>query len=491
MVATASTSQVPTGDLRQLIEELDRTADAELEAVARLAAGLLGMPIASVNAVHGDQMHQLATVGSTAERGPRADSVCVRVGRLTEGLFSSADLSADPRFADSPWVDGRQAAFRGYASAPLTVRGVHVGALCVLDVVPRCFSATGEAGLRDLARLASAILERRDQTRIAARLASDTEQTRQELESTVAELAAAHTELSRTEAFAQGLLEVLPVGVVAVDASGRRVLVNEVTRNWHQAVDGRPVTPESSPTPLFFHPDGVTPLPTGELPLIRSSNGSGIAHTEAVLQHEGRPPRRLSITSSPIHSANGELLGAVAAMTDVTLRWELEDQLRTAALHDGLTGLPNRALIVDRLDHALRTGHRSGEHVAVMFCDLDGFKAVNDTRGHAAGDEVLVEVARRLVRGLRPGDTIGRLGGDEFVLLCPGAATPEATAAIATRVEHSLRAPVVLSSGVRVQVGVSVGVAVSRDGDRPEDVMTRADAGMYAVKEQHHRGPRG
>ena len=484
---TAPTSQVATAELRQLIEDLDRGTDDDLQAVARLAATLLGTPTASVNALDGPLMHQLATVGFPLDKVAREDTICVRVRRRTAGSFSCPDLAADAGFADSPWVDGRQAAFRGYASAPLTVRGVAVGALCVVDVVPRSFRAAERTHLDDLALLAGAMLERREQARTAARLAADVEQARQELEWTVGELATAHAELSRADAFAQGLLEVLPVGVVAVDAQGERVLVNEVTRNWHETADGRTTTVQTSPTPMFFRPDGVTPIPPAELPLIRSLRGSGVAHTEAVLQHRGQEPRRLSITSAPIHSATGELLGSVAAMTDVTHQRELEDRLRAAALHDGLTGLPNRALIVDRLEHALRAGQRTGEHVAVLFCDLDGFKAVNDTQGHAAGDEVLVEVARRLVRGLRPGDTVGRLGGDEFVLLCPGAASPEATGAIATRVEHSLRAPVVLSSGVRVRVGVSVGVAVSGAEDRPEDLMTRADAGMYAVKEQHHR----
>ena len=490
MTTTAPPTQLPTVELLQLIEDLDRTSDAELQAVARLAASVLGAPFASVNAVQGTRTHQLAAAGAPVGP-PRADTVCARVRRMTDGAYTCTDLSAEPAFADLPWINGEVARLRGYASTPLVVGGAVVGALCVLDVVPRAFTAEQCTALDDLALLAGAALERRAQARTAARLASDVEQARQELEWTVGALASAHAELRTAQAFTDGLLEVLPVGVVAVDADGRRVLVNGVTRSWHDAADGGTATVASAPTGTFLHPDGVTPMAREELPLVRSLTGSGIASSEAVLVHPGRPQRWLSITSSPIHAADGTLLGSVAAMTDVTHQRELEDRLRAAALHDPLTGLPNRALLVDRLEHALRAGRRSGEPVTVLFCDLDGFKAVNDTHGHAAGDQVLAEVARRLSAAVRPGDTVARLGGDEFVLLCPGAQTAEAAAAIATRVEHALREPVRLAGGATARVGVSVGVAVSGVAvpgadERPEDLLTRADEGMYAVKQRHH-----
>jgi diguanylate cyclase (GGDEF)-like protein len=460
VTTTTAPPQPPTaGLLRQLIEDLARSHDDELAAVARLAAALLGTPVASVNAVDGDWMRQLATVGFPSAPAGRVDTPCVRVLRATGGEpFASADLAADPELADSPWVDGRAASFRGYASAPLLVEGAVVGALCVVDLVPHPFDAADLANLADLALLAGAVLERR----------------------------AAHAELSRAQAYTDGLLEVLPVGVVAVDADGRRVLVNGVTRRWHDESDSGTSTVATAPTGTFLRPDGVTPMPREELPLLQSLRGSGIAHSQAVLVHPGRPPRRLSITSSPIHGADGALLGSVAAMTDVTHQCELEERLRTAALHDALTGLPNRSLLMDRLDHALRASTRDGTPVAVLFCDLDGFKAVNDTFGHQAGDAVLVESARRLAGVVRPGDTVARLGGDEFVLLCPGAGTAAAVSAITTRIEHALRAPVVLAGGQEVGVGVSVGSALSVAGDGPGELLDRADEVMYAVKQEHH-----
>jgi diguanylate cyclase (GGDEF)-like protein len=161
-------------------------------------------------------------------------------------------------------------------------------------------------------------------------------------------------------------------------------------------------------------------------------------------------------------------------------RWQLEAQLRHRSLHDPLTELPNRALTLDRLTAALGRAVRTGGQVGVLFLDLDGFKTVNDRLGHAAGDELLVGIARRLRLGIRPGDTVGRLAGDEFVVLCDGISREQADR-LAERLDVALRRPFPTELG-EVQVGASIGVTIAASGQDPEEVLREADAAMYRVK---------
>ncbi|GAB2693569.1 hypothetical protein GCM10027194_29760 [Thalassiella azotivora] len=165
---------------------------------------------------------------------------------------------------------------------------------------------------------------------------------------------------------------------------------------------------------------------------------------------------------------------------DVTARRAAEEVLTHRALHDALTGVANRTLLQDRLEQALAAAGRSGDRVGVLFLDLDGFKEVNDTAGHAAGDELLRQVASRLSDAVRPGDTVARLGGDEFVVLYPVVAADE-LAAIAERVRAVVREPYVLPDGAHV-VSASVGAASAPGTATPGDVLRAADAAMYEAK---------
>ncbi|WP_125098176.1 diguanylate cyclase domain-containing protein [Leucobacter chromiireducens] len=181
-----------------------------------------------------------------------------------------------------------------------------------------------------------------------------------------------------------------------------------------------------------------------------------------------------------------DTLQSVAAQAERVLEHlQLQAQLRHRALHDGLTGLPNRVLFAERLEQLLATAARTGEACAVLFIDLDGFKAINDGAGHAAGDEVLRAVAARLRASCRAGDTVSRLGGDEFVVAVSGA-TNAAVTALAERIRTAVRMPldtVVRGAALSSSVGVarweptSTGRAPTVDG-----LMHAADAAMYAAK---------
>jgi diguanylate cyclase (GGDEF)-like protein len=166
------------------------------------------------------------------------------------------------------------------------------------------------------------------------------------------------------------------------------------------------------------------------------------------------------------------------------------DLSRDKALHDALTGLPNRVLLMERLDHAVLRGRRSNKLAAVLFTDLDQFKLVNDMHGHFVGDELLMAVAGRLTSVLRPGDTLARMSGDEFVILCEDLDKPVEIDAIAARVVAAIATPFDLS-GIKVEITASVGIAYSGRGDHlSSQLLVDADAAMYQAKRNggaHHR----
>ena len=175
----------------------------------------------------------------------------------------------------------------------------------------------------------------------------------------------------------------------------------------------------------------------------------------------------------------GTQLGRVAE------RMRARDQIAHQALHDPLTGLPNRALLLDRLRSALARSSRSPSLTGVLFIDLDRFKVVNDSLGHAEGDRLLVEAAQRLDRALRPGDTVARLGGDEFVVLCEELEQESEALRLAERLHRELLMPFTLVGEERHLITASIGVALARVGEAdPEALLQNSDAAMYRAKNQ-------
>lgn len=158
------------------------------------------------------------------------------------------------------------------------------------------------------------------------------------------------------------------------------------------------------------------------------------------------------------------------------------EKLAQRAIHDPLTGAANRVLASDRLYVALERARRDGSKVAVLFLDLDGFKALNDRHGHDAGDKVLIELARRLERGVRPGDTVARLGGEEFVVVCDRVVGALQAIGIADRVADAVAAAFVVE-GKDYCLSARIGLPFSQAGSTPASMLEQADAAMYQAKD--------
>jgi diguanylate cyclase (GGDEF)-like protein/PAS domain S-box-containing protein len=213
---------------------------------------------------------------------------------------------------------------------------------------------------------------------------------------------------------------------------------------------------------------------------------SGQFNVEARIVRDNGQIRVVAASAHVKRDAEGQPRYMVGVCQDVTDRKAAEDALTHAAAHDGLTGLPNRTIVLDRLSVALARRDRVPGQTAVFFVDIDRFKRLNDKFGHAAGDQVLVEVARRLEAGVRPGDTVARFGGDEFVMVCENL-NAEGIAAMAPRL-MSMVAHAISVDGEKVTPTASIGIAVSdadgRAGETASSLVSNADAAMYKAKKR-------
>jgi diguanylate cyclase (GGDEF)-like protein/PAS domain S-box-containing protein len=210
---------------------------------------------------------------------------------------------------------------------------------------------------------------------------------------------------------------------------------------------------------------GTTTSATHEVRLIRSDGAMvWVQHAIGLLRDE-----------------NGVPQSYVSQFVNVTEAREAREALHFMATHDPLTQMLNRRELLARMSKVLAHAPRGGSHLAVLFADLDGLKAVNDTFGHAAGDEIIVEVARRLSGLVRGDDLAARIGGDEFVIVLPTVSGPDGARAVARKIQEAIAEPL-LVDGYPTSVGVSIGIALADAGDDPQTVLRHADSALYLAK---------
>jgi diguanylate cyclase (GGDEF)-like protein/PAS domain S-box-containing protein len=201
----------------------------------------------------------------------------------------------------------------------------------------------------------------------------------------------------------------------------------------------------------------------------------------------GHPDMWMQTTKMALRDSTGAIVGTFGISRDLTAQIEAENALAHQALHDGLTGLPNRALILDRIDQMLARTRRNHGQCAAMFLDLDNFKDINDTLGHHAGDELLIAVADRLSNALRPSDTVGRLGGDEFVVLVDGESMDAGPEMVADRILDVLQTPFeIATSPIPLFVSASIGIAEGA-GQTADQLLREADIALYQAKDAGKR----
>jgi diguanylate cyclase (GGDEF)-like protein/PAS domain S-box-containing protein len=433
------------------LAEYDLKADdseLRLDAIVQLASRLFDVPIALVSIVERERQFFSARTGLDVCETGRDVAFCAHALELDD-ILVVADAKLDPRFAHNPFVLGPPF-IRFYAGMPLVTPGGHVlGTLCILDHRPRHGLSTQDR--EHLKALASLVLDKLEVRRLA--VAHRAGQTRFE-------------QIAATS----------PDGIICADHEGRITFWNsacerlfgfEATHAVGSSIDL--IVP---PRMRGSHGAGLQRVVAGGAPrLVGSTVGLDARH------QDGREfPIELSLSA---WKEDGQAsFGAI--IRDMTTRRADEERLFQLAHIDSLSGLPNRGVLLGRVAECLDRQ----EPFALMMLDLDGFKDVNDTLGHRAGDQVVKEVAARLLSCARPIDTVARLGGDEFAILMPGET-------ILSRIEHGAQCMLKAIASPQAidahptHVTASIGIAVHPgDGADVGDLLSAADLAMYEAKAQ-------
>ncbi|MBB4090910.1 sensor domain-containing diguanylate cyclase [Salinibacter ruber] len=460
-------------------------SEKEFDQVTDAAQTALGTQYSAVNLIYEDRQWSKATCGINLDEAPREDSFCARAMASGDTLVVE-DLATDERFADNPFVT-EPPNLRFYAGVPLTVEESDLGTLCVFDDEPRSFTQADRKLLEDLAGLASELLEARLQTYRVQYLNAALEQVDEpvsiiegdpgdldEMEVTWVNLAYAMSapdghgnpvgkapwlfakleEVSELEDVSDNAPE------VGLDADPK-AKSSERARIRSALQEKRPIRGETSRKRLIGSGANV------ERPADADEESS-----------EGEP-YVVSWLLAPIRNEDGQVTHWMTVHRDITGQKIREEKLEHRATRDSLTGLFNRPTIEDRLQGAIDSEDRTG---ALLYLDLDGFKQVNDTYGHGAGDQLLNRVARVLEGAVRKQDLVGRIGGDEFVIWLSPPTSREAAGQVGRRIVETCSEPVTIQ-GSELVVGASVGIEADLEAYETADAALKAaDAAMYRSK---------
>jgi len=599
---------------------LDTPPEDRFDRFTRIAAAAFDVPTVLVSLVDTNRQWFKSRVGFDLRETPRSVAFCSHTIALDD-LLVVPDTHRDERFCDHPLVLGSPF-IRFYAGQPVhSVDGQPLGTLCLIDQEPREFGDADKRMLRDLAQMVQDELNRgvlvaaRDAAQLALRELNVQLERRVEdrtrelhaknrlLEQEAEQRMLVQQALHRKRVLLDAVLESLEVGVAACGADGRLTLFNRAARDMFGADDADLSIAQWSSHYGLFEDDGVTPLDEARIPLVRALRGETVRNASVAIVNGAGAPRRVLVSGRALEGADGEALGAVVAINDVTelaeSRWrviESEERLRTIAdnvpaliayidtglrycfanqryqewfgvksadmlgrtvleamgetfyaprraalerclqghasaleieeerrgrrrvisstylphvrdgvvqgiyvlstdatsareyerqLHalahsDHLTGLPNRRSYEERLAQAIARSRRSAMAMALVYLDVDHFKQINDSLGHASGDTVLREFAKRLSATVRSTDTVARLAGDEFVIVLEQVGSARECARIADKLLEAVRADFLVDGQPR-RITTSIGIAWSAHPEQAALAHT-ADEALYQSK---------
>jgi diguanylate cyclase (GGDEF)-like protein/PAS domain S-box-containing protein len=281
-----------------------------------------------------------------------------------------------------------------------------------------------------------------------------------------------------------GLLDVTENAVLVFDGRGTIMFCNDSARRLIGVSDHSPLNDAVAATFIGAIRDQVPREVTTSAATNRWEGEVGFRSPDGIM-------RTLSITLQVVRGVDGTIAHYSAIARDITEEKQLHDELTRQATHDALTGLPNRVLFLRKVAEALERSRTLKRGVTVLFIDLDKLKEVNDTIGHAVGDQLIVSISKRLASATRPSDVVARLGGDEFVVLCDGLGDEHIAMDVAERIRLSMTNPVIIQ-GIEIQASVSIGIALAKPGaiveESPQDaavtLLRNADTAMYRAKQR-------
>lgn len=431
---------------------LDTEPEAVFESMVQLASYICKTPISAISLVDENRQWFKAIVGIDAKETPRDVAFCAHA-ILQNDAFVIENALEDERFHDNPLVtDGP--GIRFYAGVPLvTPSGIHLGTLCVIDTESRSIQQEQLDAIKTLADGVMAHLDLR--------------LSHKEIRKYVDEL-----QLSAT------IFETASENIVLTDHNNCFITANPAfTATTGYSLDEiKGLTPrilQSGKQSKEFYERMWNDLNTlgywdGEL-WNKRKNGELYAEW-------------LSI--KVIYNQDGSIRMYLAIFSDITEKKQADEIIWKQANYDLLTGLPNRRLFSDRLEHEMKIAHRTNKSLALLFIDLDHFKQINDTLGHDMGDILLVNASKRIADAIRESDTVARMGGDEFTAILPQINDSADVERVVQSIMEKLTEEFDLN-GHRVNVSASIGIAIyPRDAQTSKELLQNADKAMYDAKKQ-------
>ncbi|MDY6977723.1 MAG: EAL domain-containing protein [Pseudomonadota bacterium] len=480
---------------------LDTPCEARFDRITGLASSVLNCRFATITLIDSDRQWFKSSVNLEIKESARDIAFCSHTICEKDPLIVP-DTQKDARFKDNPFVLG-EPHIRFYAGIKLVVDGCAVGTLCVLDTEPHDFNESQLFQLEKLAELANAEICREEHAELSKQITEYQDQLEQ-----TQKITRVRSAILEKVVNAESLHSVLFDIVEAIEGEYPNKLCSILLLQEGKLRKG------AAPSLPDFYNEAIDGLQIGHG--VGSCGNAAATNRPTVVEdisthpywdgfHELAARAGLaSCWSQPIRGANGNVIGTFAIyhsykaiptseevilieqfahIASIAIEREIaNDLIWKQANFDTLTGLPNRNLMLDHLDLAIKAAERGNDKVAVLFLDLDNFKDINDTLGHDVGDELLKECAKRLTQNVRANDTVARLGGDEFVIIFNGITNLSSVDDVISKLLEVIAVPFLIDAE-RVHTSGSLGVTLyPNDADNTKDLLKYADQAMYKAK---------